>query len=130
MIIVADPRKILAANAPKAVGPYSHAIVSNGFVFISGQIAIDPKTGSLVAGGVREQTRRVLENLKVVVEAAGSSMGRVVKSTVYLKSMGDFKVMNEVYAEYLGEALPARATVEVAALPPGALVEIDAVAAC
>jgi len=127
---VADPRKILAANAPKAVGPYSHAIVSNGFVFISGQISIDPKTGSLVAGGVREQTRRVLENLKVVVEAAGSSMGRIVKTTVYLKSMDDFKAMNEVYAEYLGEALPARATVEVAALPPGALVEIDAVAAC
>ena len=127
---MADPRKILAANAPKAVGPYSHAIVSNGFVFISGQISIDPKTGSLVAGGVREQTRRVLENLKVVVEAAGSSMGRIVKTTVYLKSMDDFKAMNEVYAEYLGEALPARATVEVAALPPGALVEIDAVAAC
>jgi 2-iminobutanoate/2-iminopropanoate deaminase len=129
VIIVADPRKIAAANAPKAVGPYSHAIVSNGFVFTSGQIGVDPKTGSIVEGGVREQTRRALENLKVVVEAAGSSMGRIVKTTVYLKSMDDFKAMNEVYAEYLGEALPARATVEVT-LPKGALVEIDAVAAC
>ncbi len=126
---MADPRKIVAANAPKAVGPYSHAIVSNGFVFTSGQIGVDPKTGSIVEGGVREQTRRALENLKVVVEAAGSSMARIVKTTVYLKSMDDFKAMNEVYAEFLGEALPARATVEVV-LPKGALVEIDAIAAC
>ena len=127
---MADPRKIMAANAPKAIGPYSHAVVANGFVFASGQIAVDPKTGSLVEGGIREQTRRVLKNLKAAVEAAGSSMGRVVKTMVYLKSMGDFRAMNEVYTEYLGDALPARATVEVSALPPGALVEIDAVAIC
>ena len=125
---MASPRKILAANAPKAIGPYSHAIVANGFVFTSGQIGVDPKTGSLVEGGIREQTRRALENLKIVVEAAGSSMGRVVKTTVYLNSMDDFKAMNEVYAEFLGAALPARATI-AAGLPKGALVEIDAIAA-
>ena len=125
---MSDPRKVVAANAPKAIGPYSHAIVSNGFIFTSGQIGVDPKTGSIVEGGVREQARRALENLKIVLEAAGSSMGRVVKTTVYLSSMDDFKAMNEVYAEFLGQALPARATV-AAGLPKGALVEIDAVAA-
>jgi 2-iminobutanoate/2-iminopropanoate deaminase len=114
--------------APRAIGPYEQAIRIDGFVFTAGQIPIDPTSGNLVAGGIAEQTRRVLENLKAVLEAAGSSIDRVVKATVFLKTMADFPVMNEVYAEYFAGAKPARSTVAVAELPKGALVEIDLVA--
>ena len=115
-------------KAPKAIGPYEQAIKVGEMVYTAGQIPIDPKTGNLVAGGIAEQTRQVLENLKAVVEAAGSSLERVVKATVFLKNIADFAAMNEVYAEYLGQAKPARSTVAVADLPRGALVEIDLVA--
>ncbi|MGH7769474.1 MAG: RidA family protein, partial [Candidatus Binatia bacterium] len=107
--------------APKAIGPYEQAIRIDGFVFTAGQIPIDPRTGNFVEGGVAEQTRQVLENLKAVIEAAGSSMDRVVKATVFLKNMADFPAMNEIYAEYFGGAKPARSTVAVADLPRGAL---------
>lgn len=115
-------------KAPKAIGPYEQAIKVGEFVYTAGQIPIDPKTGNFVEGGVAAQTRQVLENLKSVLEAAGSSLDRVVKATVFLKNIGDFSAMNEVYSEYLGEAKPARSTVAVAELPRGALVEIDFVA--
>jgi 2-iminobutanoate/2-iminopropanoate deaminase len=115
-------------NAPKAIGPYQQAIRVGEFIYTAGQIPIDPKTGNLVAGSIVEQTRQVLENLKAVLEAGGSALDRVVKVTVFLKNMSDFGAMNEVYAEYLGAAKPARSTVAVAELPRGALVEIDLVA--
>jgi 2-iminobutanoate/2-iminopropanoate deaminase len=115
-------------QAPKAIGPYEQAIKVGEFVYASGQIPLDPKTGDLIAGDIKIQTRRVMENLKAVVEAAGSSLDRVVKATVFLKNIGDFAAMNEVYAEYLGAAKPARSTVAVADLPRGALVEIDLIA--
>jgi 2-iminobutanoate/2-iminopropanoate deaminase len=114
--------------APKAIGPYEQAIRANGFVYTAGQIALDPKTGNLVEGGIEVQTCRVLENLKAVLEAAGSSMNRVVKTTVFLKNMGDFAKVNEIYTEYLGASKPARSTIAVADLPRGALIEIDLVA--
>lgn len=115
-------------RAPKAIGPYEQAIKVDGFVFTAGQIPIDPKTGSIVEGDIKTQTRQVLENLKGVLEAAGSSLERAVKATVFLKDMGDFAAMNEVYSQYLGDAKPARSTVAVADIPRGALVEIDLVA--
>jgi len=115
-------------NAPKAIGPYEQAIKASGFIYTAGQIPIDPKTGNFVEGGITAQTRQVLENLKAVLEAGGSSLDRVVKATVFLKNMADFAAMNEVYAQYLGGAKPARSTVAVAELPRGALVEIDLVA--
>ena len=121
-------RETIQTNeAPKAIGPYAQAIKANGFVYTAGQIPIDPKTGNLVEGGIKEQTRRVLENLKAVLAASGSSMSQVVKVTVFLKNMADFAPMNEVYAEYLGNSKPARSTVAVAELPRNALVEIDLV---
>lgn len=115
-------------QAPKAIGPYEQAVKVGEFIYTAGQIPLDPRTGNLVAGGIAEQTRQVLENLKAVVEAAGSSLDNVVKATVYLKNMGDFAALNEVYGDYLGKAKPARSTVAVADLPRGALVEIDLVA--
>jgi 2-iminobutanoate/2-iminopropanoate deaminase len=115
-------------NAPKAIGPYQQAIRVGEFIYTAGQIPIDPQTGNFVAGGIVEQTRQVLENLKAVLGAGGSSLDRVVKATVFLKFMADFAAMNEVYAEYLGAAKPARSTVAVAELPRGALIEIDLVA--
>ena len=115
-------------KAPKAIGPYAQAIKAGGLVYTAGQIPIDPQTGNLVAGAISEQTRQVLENLKAVLEAAGSSLDKVVKATVFLKNMADFAALNEVYGEYLGAAKPARSTVAVAELPRGALVEIDFVA--
>jgi 2-iminobutanoate/2-iminopropanoate deaminase len=115
-------------NAPKAIGPYQQAIKVGEFIFTAGQIPIDPQTGNFVAGGVVEQTRQVLENLKAILDAGGSSLDRVIKATVFLRNMDDFGAMNEVYAEYLGAAKPARSTVAVAELPRGALVEIDLVA--
>jgi len=115
-------------KAPKAIGPYEQAIKIGDFVYTAGQIPIDPQTGNLVDGGIKEQTCQVLENLKAVLEAAGTSLDRVVKATVFLKNMADFTAMNEVYGEYLGQAKPARSTVAVADLPRGSLVEIDFVA--
>jgi 2-iminobutanoate/2-iminopropanoate deaminase len=115
-------------KAPKAIGPYSQAVVSNGFAFLSGQIPLDPATGQLIEGDVAAQTVRVMENLKAVLEACGSSLGRVVKTTVYLKDMGEFVTMNAVYAEYFPENPPARATVEAARLPRDVRVEIDCIA--
>ena len=115
-------------KAPKAIGPYEQAIKAGGLVYTAGQIPIDPQTGNLIAGGIAEQTRQVLENLKAVLEAAGSSLDKVIKATVFLKNMADFAALNEVYGEYLGKAKPARSTVAVAELPRGALVEIDFVA--
>ncbi len=114
-------------GAPKAIGPYSQAIVANGFVFCSGEVALDP-SGTMNTGSVAAQTRQALANLSAVLGAAGSSLGKVVKTTVYLKNMGDFAEMNGVYAEVFGGHAPARATVEVARLPKDALVEIDAIA--
>jgi 2-iminobutanoate/2-iminopropanoate deaminase len=122
-------KEIVSTNhAPKAIGPYEQAIKVGEFVYASGQIPLDPSSGNLVEGDVKIQTRRVMENLKAVVEAAGSSFERVVKTTVFLKNIGDFAAMNEVYAEYLAKAKPARSTVAVADLPRGALVEIDLIA--
>lgn len=115
-------------KAPKAIGPYEQAIRVGEFIYASGQIPLDPTTGKLVEGDIKIQTRRVMENLKAVVEAAGSSLEQAVKATVFLKNIGDFTAMNEVYGEYLGAAKPARSTVAVADLPRGALVEIDLIA--
>ena len=123
------PREVIRTEkAPKAIGPYEQAIKFSGLLFTSGQIAIDPATGKLIEGDVSAQTRRVLENLKAVLEAGGSSLDLVVKATVYLADLSTFSKMNEVYAEYLGHIKPARSTVGVATLPLGASVEIDLVA--
>jgi 2-iminobutanoate/2-iminopropanoate deaminase len=115
-------------SAPKAIGPYSQAVSAGGFVFCSGQVGLDPATGQLVTGGIQAETRRVLENLSAVLAAAGSSLAAVVRCTVFLKSMGDFAAMNEIYAGFFAKDPPSRATVEVARLPKDALVEIDCVA--
>ncbi len=119
---------IATSKAPKAIGPYSQAVKANGLVFTSGQIALDPETGAISGQNVQAQTRRVLNNLQAVLEAAGSSIGLVVKTTVYLKNMGDFAAMNSVYGEFFAGEPPARSTVEVARLPKDVLVEIEAVA--
>jgi 2-iminobutanoate/2-iminopropanoate deaminase len=115
-------------KSPKAIGPYSQAIRTDFAVFTAGQVGFDPATGELVSDLVEEQTRQALTNLQNVLEAGGSGLAKVVKTTVFLKNMGDFSKMNAVYAEFFGEMPPARSTVEVAALPKGALVEIEAVA--
>ena len=115
-------------HAPAAIGPYSQAIKTNGLIFASGQIPIDPQSGQFVEGGIREQTKQVLKNLAAVLEAAGSSLGRVVKTTVFLADMQEFGAMNEVYGEFFKEEPPARATVEAARLPRDARVEIEAIA--
>lgn len=119
---------VATKEAPQAIGPYSQAIKAGGFVFSSGQIAIDPATGNVIQGDVAAQTERVMKNLAAVLTAAGSGMHRVVKTTVFLKSMGDFATMNEVYGRHFGNHRPARSTVEVARLPKDVLVEIDVVA--
>lgn len=119
---------ISTEKAPAAIGPYSQAVVSHGFAFLSGQIPLDPVTGKLAEGDVAAQTERVLENLKAVLTACGSSLERVVKTTVYLKDMGEFARMNEVYARYFPGNPPARATVEAARLPRDVRVEIDCIA--
>ena len=119
---------ISTEKGPKAIGPYSQAVRANGFVFISGQGALDPASGALVEGGITEQTARALENLKGIVEAAGSSLDLAVKLTVFLKDMNDFAAMNEVYARYFPKNRPARTTVEVARLPRDLRVEIDLIA--
>ncbi len=123
-----ERRIVKTEGAPGAIGPYSQAVVAGGFVYCSGQIPIDPATGQFVEGGVREQTAQVLRNLSGVLEAAGSSLGRVVKTTVFLADMGDFAEMNGVYAGFFRENPPARSTVQAARLPRDARVEIDVVA--
>ena len=120
--------KVQTENAPAAIGPYSQAIKANGFVFLSGQIPIDPKTGQFVDGGIREQTEQVLKNLSAVLQASGSSLDQVVKTTVFLADMQDFASMNEVYGTFFRENPPARATVAAAGLPRNARVEIEAIA--
>ncbi len=119
---------VSSPNAPKAIGPYSQAIKANGFVFISGQVPIDPATGNLITGGIELQTERVLKNLSAILEAAGSGWDKVVKTTVFLKDMGQFAAMNETYAKFCKDAPPARSTVEVARLPKDVSVEIDVIA--
>ncbi|HZS97751.1 MAG TPA: RidA family protein [Terriglobales bacterium] len=119
---------IATKDGPAAIGPYSQAIRANGFVFVSGQIALDPVTNTLVSGDVAFQTDRVLKNLSGILKAAGTSLEKVVRSTVFLKNMGDFAAMNEVYGSYFSSAPPARSTVEVARLPKDVLVEIDVIA--
>jgi 2-iminobutanoate/2-iminopropanoate deaminase len=121
-------KTVLTDSAPKAIGPYSQGIIANGLLFTAGQIAIDPATGQVIQGDVRAQTERVLANLAGVLGAAGASWRHVVKTTVFLHDMNDFPAVNETYARVLGEARPARSTVQVSGLPRGVLVEIDAIA--
>jgi len=120
-------RTIATPDAPRAIGPYSQAMLTGGQVYTAGQIALDPVSMELVQGDVAEQTERVMQNLRAILEAAGSGMSSVIKTTVYLIDMGDFAAMNEVYARHFGDHRPARSTVAVAALPKGARVEIDAI---
>ena len=115
-------------RAPKAIGPYEQAIKANGFVYSAGQIPLDPVTGEVVSGGIDTQARRSLDNLQAVLEAAGSSLDQTVKTTIFLTNMADFARVNSIYEEYFGAAKPARSTIAVAALPKGALIEIEAVA--
>ena len=124
-----EGKKIIHSDyAPQAIGPYSQAICAENLVFTAGQIALDPSTNELVAGGIEEQTRQVLTNLKRVLEAADSGLEYVVKTTVFLKDMNDFPKMNAVYAEFFGKNPPARSAIAVAALPKGGLVEIEVIA--
>jgi len=120
--------RVQTDEAPKAIGPYSQAIRANGLIFASGQIPLDPSTMQIVEGGIREQTERVLKNLAAVLQASGSSLDQVVKTTVFLADLGDFTEMNETYARFFGAAPPARSTVEVARLPRDVRVEIDVIA--
>jgi 2-iminobutanoate/2-iminopropanoate deaminase len=120
--------RIQTADAPNAIGPYSQAVVANGLIFCSGQVAIDPATNAFGEGDVRAQTRQALQNLDAVLRAAGSSLGQAVKTTVFLAHFSDFAAMNEVYGEFFGDTPPARSTVEVGALPRNALVEIECIA--
>jgi 2-iminobutanoate/2-iminopropanoate deaminase len=119
---------VLTDKGPKPIGPYSQAVKSNGFLFASGQVALDPRTNEFIGGDIRQQTERAMENLKAVVEAAGSNLHHVVKCTVFLKDMNDFAAMNEAYGKYFPAAPPARSTVQVARLPKDALVEIELIA--
>lgn len=121
-------RAVESPDAPKAIGPYSQAIIANGFVYTAGQIGTDPKTGTLVEGGIAEQTEQVLRNLAAVLKAAGSSLDNAVKTTVFLADMNDFAKMNEIYARFFKKPYPARSTVEVARLPRDAKIEIEVVA--
>ena len=121
-------RQISTEKAPSAIGPYSQAVIANGFLFTAGQIPLDPVAGQIVPGGIVEQTERVMENLQAVLSAAGAAWTDVVKTTVYLHDLSHFPTVNEIYARWLGDARPARSTVQVPGLPRGALVEIDAIA--
>lgn len=124
-----ERRTVSTSNAPAAIGPYSQAVTHGGLVYCSGQVALDPKVGELVPGGVEEQTHQVMKNLAGVLAAAGTSFQHVIKTTVYLQRMADFAVVNAIYGEHFPEDPPARATVEVAQLPLSALVEVDCIAA-
>jgi 2-iminobutanoate/2-iminopropanoate deaminase len=119
---------VSTAGAPKAIGPYSQGVTAGGLIFTAGQIAIDPGTGDVAAGGISEQTAQVMQNLAAILEAAGSGLGQVVKTTVFLTDMADFGPMNEVYGKAFGTHRPARSTVAVASLPRGVKVEIEAIA--
>ncbi|WP_236753563.1 RidA family protein [Acidianus sp. HS-5] len=119
---------IYSEKAPKPIGPYSQAVKINNSIFVSGQIPIDPKTNNVISGGIKEQTTQVLENIKAILEAAGSSLDKVVMSFVYLKNMNDFQGFNEVYSNYFKDSPPARVTVEVSKLPKDVLIEIAVVA--
>lgn len=121
-------RVVSTDKAPKALGPYSQAIVTDDLVFCAGQIALDPKTGEIVSGDIKEQTRRVLDNLAAVLEASGSALDRVTKTTVFLTDLAEFAAMNEAYGERFGAHRPARSTVPVSGLPRGARVEIECIA--
>jgi 2-iminobutanoate/2-iminopropanoate deaminase len=121
-------KQISTTHAPAAIGPYSQGIVANGFLFTAGQIALDPATGKIVDGGIVEQTERVMQNLQQVLEAASVSWKDVVKTTIYLHDISHFPTVNEIYGKCLGDARPARSTVQVSGLPRGGLIEIDAVA--
>jgi 2-iminobutanoate/2-iminopropanoate deaminase len=120
---------VTTERGPKPIGPYSQAVKTNGFLYLSGQVALDPKTNEMHAGDIRQQTERVLENIKGILEAAGSNLHHVVKTTVFLKDMNEFPAMNEVYARYFTAAPPARSTVQAVRLPKDALVEIEVIAA-
>ena len=122
-------KPIVTSAAPAAIGPYSQAIQVNGFVYASGQLPIDPATGALPEGGVQEQTRQSLLNVKAILEEAGLTLANVVKTTVYLADMGDFAAMNEIYSRFFSQPFPARSAVAVKALPKGALVEVEVIAA-
>lgn len=122
-------KQISTQNAPAAIGPYSQAIEVNGFVYASGQLPIDPATGAFPEGGVKEQTRQSLLNVKAILEEAGLALSNVVKTTVYLADMDDFAAMNEVYSQFFAQPFPARSAIAVKALPKGALVEVEVVAA-
>jgi 2-iminobutanoate/2-iminopropanoate deaminase len=124
----ASREAVSTASAPKAIGPYSQAIKANGFVFVSGQTPFDPTTGEVISGGVAEQTDRALKNIAAILEAAGTSMQKVVRAGVFLKNMGDFAAMNEVYGRFMPTPPPARTTIEAARLPKDVLVEIDVIA--
>jgi 2-iminobutanoate/2-iminopropanoate deaminase len=119
---------VLTERGPKPIGPYSQAVKANGLLFVSGQVALDAKTGEFLAGDIKAQTEKVFENLKGILEAGGASLHHVLKTTVFLKDMNDFAAMNEVYAKYFTQAPPARSTVQVGRLPKDALVEIEAIA--
>jgi 2-iminobutanoate/2-iminopropanoate deaminase len=119
---------VLTDKSPKPIGPYSQAVKSNGFLFASGQVALDPRSNEFIGGDIRQQTERAMENIKAVIEAAGSNLHHVVKTTVFLKDMNDFAAMNEAYGKYFPAAPPARSTVQVARLPKDALVEIEVIA--
>lgn len=122
-------KPIVTSAAPAAIGPYSQAIEVNGFVYASGQLPIDPATGAFPEGGVQEQTRQSLLNVKAILEEAGLTLANVVKTTVYLADMGDFAAMNEIYSQFFSQPFPARSAVAVKALPKGALVEVEVIAA-
>jgi endoribonuclease L-PSP, putative len=119
---------VLTEKGPKPIGPYSQAIKSAGFLFASGQVALDPRSNEFLSGDIRQQTERVFENIKAILEAGGVNLHHVVKTTVFLKDMNDFAAMNEVYGKYFSSAPPARSTVQVARLPKDALVEIEVIA--
>ena len=120
---------VVTDRGPKPIGPYSQAVKSGGFIFLSGQVALDPKTGEMTAGDIRHQTERTLNNIKGILEAAGANLHHVVKTTVFLKDLNDFAAMNEVYGRFFSSAPPARSTVQVTRLPKDALVEIEVTAA-
>lgn len=125
---MAGKKSITTNQAPPAIGPYSQAIQSNGWLFVSGQIAINPTTNELIGGNINQQTQQVLENIKAIVRSAGSSLADIVKTTVYLKDMNEFQAMNDVYGQYFSQDPPARATIEVTRLPKNVKIEIDAIA--
>jgi len=120
---------VLTDRGPKPIGPYSQGVKANGVLYMSGQVALDPKTGEMVGSTIAEQTERVMNNIKGIIEAAGSNLHHIVKTTVYLKDMNDFAAMNEEYGKFFTAAPPARSTVQVSRLPKDALVEIDVIAA-